>query len=47
MLIGTLQPDSGHVKLGTKLEIATLDQRRESLDPDASVAARPEGAAIR
>jgi ABC transport system ATP-binding/permease protein len=43
MLIGTLQPDSGHVKLGTNLEIATLDQGRESLDPDASVAATLTG----
>jgi ABC transport system ATP-binding/permease protein len=43
MLIATLQPDEGHVKLGTNLEIATLDQRRESLDPDASVAATLTG----
>ncbi len=43
MLIGTLPPDSGQVKLGTNLEIATLDQRRESLDPDASVAATLTG----
>jgi ATP-binding cassette subfamily F protein uup len=43
MLIGTLAPDSGQVKLGTNLEIATLDQRRESLDPDTSVAATLTG----
>jgi ATP-binding cassette subfamily F protein uup len=43
MLTGVLQPDSGHVKLGTNLEIATLDQRRESLDPDISVAATLTG----
>jgi ATP-binding cassette subfamily F protein uup len=43
MLVGALEPDSGHVKLGTNLEIATLDQRRESLDPDASVAANLTG----
>jgi ATP-binding cassette subfamily F protein uup len=43
MLTGALQPDSGHVKLGTNLEIATLDQRRESLDPDISVAATLTG----
>ena len=36
------------MKLGTNLEIATLDQRRESLDPDTSVAATlTGGAAIR
>jgi ATP-binding cassette subfamily F protein uup len=43
MLIGTLLPDSGQLKLGTNLEIATLDQRRESLDPDTSVAATLTG----
>ncbi len=43
MLIGALQPDEGHVKLGTNLAIATLDQRRESLDPETSVAATLTG----
>jgi len=43
MLIGALPPDEGQVKLGTNLEIATLDQRRESLDPDSSVAATLTG----
>ena len=43
MLTGVLAPDSGQVKLGTNLEIATLDQRRESLDPDTSVAATLTG----
>ena len=43
MLTGALQPDSGQVKLGTNLDIATLDQRRESLDPDTSVAATLTG----
>ena len=32
MLTGQLEPDSGTVKLGTNLEIATLDQRREDLN---------------
>jgi ATP-binding cassette subfamily F protein uup len=32
MLTGQLAPDSGRVKLGTNLEIATLDQKREELD---------------
>ena len=38
MLTGTLAPDTGSVRLGTNLEIATLDQRRESLDLEATVA---------
>jgi ABC transport system ATP-binding/permease protein len=33
MLTGQLEPDEGWVKLGTNLEIATLDQKREDLDP--------------
>ncbi|MBP0437861.1 ABC-F family ATP-binding cassette domain-containing protein [Tianweitania sediminis] len=38
MLIGDLQPDSGSVRLGTNLEIATLDQRRASLDLNDTLA---------
>lgn len=34
MLTGEIQPDSGTVRLGTRLELAILDQRRASLDPD-------------
>ena len=34
MLTGQLDPDSGTARLGTNLEIATLDQKREDLDPD-------------
>jgi ATP-binding cassette subfamily F protein uup len=34
MLTGQLAPDAGMVKLGTNLEIATLDQKREDLDPE-------------
>ncbi|MGK6313364.1 ABC-F family ATP-binding cassette domain-containing protein [Neorhizobium sp. DT-125] len=34
MLTGQLAPDSGTVKLGTNLEIATLDQKREDLNPE-------------
>jgi ABC transport system ATP-binding/permease protein len=37
LLTGALAPDSGEVRLGANLEMATLDQRRESLDPNASV----------
>ena len=33
LLTGALKPDTGKVKLGTALEMVTLDQRRESLDP--------------
>ena len=33
-----LVPDSGTVRLGTNLAVATLDQTRESLDPEATVA---------
>ncbi|MCF3641206.1 ABC-F family ATP-binding cassette domain-containing protein [Rhizobium sp. TRM95111] len=38
MLTGQLEPDSGTVKLGTNLEIATLDQRREDLNLEDSLA---------
>jgi ABC transport system ATP-binding/permease protein len=37
LLTGMLAPDAGKIRLGTNLEIATLDQGREGLDPDASV----------
>ncbi|MCS0501145.1 ABC-F family ATP-binding cassette domain-containing protein [Ancylobacter mangrovi] len=37
MLTGQLAPDSGTLKLGTNIEMATLDQRRASLDPNRSV----------
>ncbi|WP_432735199.1 ATP-binding cassette domain-containing protein [Maridesulfovibrio sp. FT414] len=37
VLLGNLLPDSGTVKLGTKLEICYFDQHREQLDPDKSV----------
>jgi ATP-binding cassette subfamily F protein uup len=33
LLTGALAPDSGTVKLGANLAVATLDQSRESLDP--------------
>ena len=34
LLTGTLSPDSGTVRLGANVEMATLDQRRDSLDPN-------------
>jgi ATP-binding cassette subfamily F protein uup len=37
MLTGTLQPDSGTIKLGTNLDIATLDQKRAELDLDETL----------
>jgi ATP-binding cassette subfamily F protein uup len=36
LLTGQLAPDAGRVRLGTNLSIAHVDQRRESLDPDAT-----------
>lgn len=38
MLTGELEPDNGTVKLGTNLEIATLDQKREDLNPTETLA---------
>ena len=38
LLTGALEPDSGTVKLGTNLEIVTLDQNRQSLKPTDQVA---------
>jgi ABC transport system ATP-binding/permease protein len=38
MLIGNLPPDQGTMKLGSSLEIAALDQHRDSLDPSVTVA---------
>ncbi|HKG82934.1 MAG TPA: ATP-binding cassette domain-containing protein [Beijerinckiaceae bacterium] len=38
LLTGALAPDAGSVRLGANLRMAALDQRRESLTPDATVA---------
>jgi ATP-binding cassette subfamily F protein uup len=38
MLIGASKPDSGSVKLGSTLEVATLNQHRDSLKPETTVA---------
>ena len=38
MLIGKLEPDEGAVRLGANLEIASLEQSRDSLKPDWTVA---------
>ena len=37
LLLGRLTPDSGTVRLGTRLELAYFDQLRERLDPERSV----------
>ena len=37
MLIGKLEPDSGTIVLGTKIEMASLDQMRDALNPDWSL----------
>ena len=37
MLTGALAPDSGSVRLGTNLEIASLDQQRGALDPSTTL----------
>jgi ATP-binding cassette subfamily F protein uup len=38
MLTGANPPDSGSVRFGANIEMATLDQHRESLDPKSSLA---------
>ncbi len=38
MLTGILPPDTGSVRLGSTLAVATLDQHRDSLDPNVTVA---------
>jgi ATP-binding cassette subfamily F protein uup len=43
MLTGILPPDAGEVKLGTNLEMVTLDQRRAALDPNTTVSSSLTG----
>ena len=38
LLIGELEPDSGTIRQGARLQIAYFDQQREQLDPDRTVA---------
>src|ERR1700748_949801 len=38
MLTGARPPDSGTIRLGANIEMATLDQHRESLDPKSTLA---------
>ncbi len=37
MLTGELAPDEGTIRIGTNLEMVTLDQKRESLNPNDSL----------
>ena len=37
LLTGALMPDTGEVRLGNNLAQVTLDQRRETLDPEQSL----------
>jgi ATP-binding cassette subfamily F protein uup len=38
LILGELKPDSGHVRQGTKLEVAYFDQMRSTLNLDATLA---------
>jgi ATP-binding cassette subfamily F protein uup len=38
LLVGEIEPDSGTVRRGARLEIAYYDQQREQLDPERTVA---------
>jgi ATP-binding cassette subfamily F protein uup len=38
LLTGVLAPDSGEIRIGANLQMATLDQRREQLDPNWTLA---------
>jgi len=38
LILGELEPDTGTVKLGTKLEVAYFDQTRQTIDSDKTVA---------
>jgi ATP-binding cassette subfamily F protein uup len=43
LILGTLAPDSGNVRLGANVQPAYFDQMREGLDPDKTVAESVEG----
>jgi ATP-binding cassette subfamily F protein uup len=38
LILGTLAPDAGSVRLGTNLQVAYFDQMRAALDPEGTVA---------
>ncbi|MFK7889071.1 MAG: ribosomal protection-like ABC-F family protein [Gammaproteobacteria bacterium] len=37
LILGEIEPDSGHVKRGTKVNVAYFDQMREALDEEATL----------
>ena len=37
MITGEEQPDSGSIRLGDTVQLASVDQSRDSLDPDRTV----------
>ena len=37
IILGELQPDTGRVRHGTRLSVTCFDQRREQLDPEATL----------
>src|SRR5690606_5137239 len=43
LITGAMEPDSGTIRLGANLEMATLDQRRENLDPEWTLGAALTG----
>ncbi|MFT7462059.1 MAG: ATP-binding cassette subfamily F protein uup [Pseudohongiellaceae bacterium] len=44
-VLGRLQPDTGEVSIGKTVQFASIDQSREDLDPNATVAQEVAGAA--
>jgi ABC transport system ATP-binding/permease protein len=38
LLVGEIEPDTGTIRRGTRLQVAYFDQQREQLDPEATVA---------
>ena len=38
LLTGAIEPDAGSIRFGANIEMATLDQHRESLDPKSTLA---------
>ena len=38
LITGSLEPDEGSIRLGTNLDMITLDQNRERLDPNSTLA---------
>ena len=40
LLTGELEPDSGTIRLGVNLELVSLDQRRDELNPSGQLRTR-------